>query len=92
MVLTKVWLQAEIDSEPNPAIKLALERVFLKYTEAPVKGDTHPQTTLKDFDADATYSKVVHYYIDKKGYTKDEAHERINSISSELHLRTIGEL
>lgn len=71
MSLTKVWLQDEIDSEPNPAIKLALERVMAKYTEAPTK----TSKVLKEFDADATYKQIVHYYIDKKNYTPDQAHE-----------------
>jgi len=75
MSLSKLWLQAEIDSEPNPAIKLALERVMSKYTEAPTKGKSNPQTTLKEFDRDETYKRVVQFYIDKKGYTKDQAHE-----------------
>ena len=74
MVLTKVWLQEEIDSEPNPAIKLALERVFLKYTEAPVEGKSSDnQTILKDFDATELFSKIVHHYVDKEGYTVESA-------------------
>lgn len=73
MVLTKVWLQTEIDSEPNPAIKLALERIFSKYTEAPIKGESDNITILKDFDGDAVYSKIVHYYIDEKGYSLKDA-------------------
>jgi len=71
MVLTKLWLQKQIDSEQNPAVKLALESVFLKYTESP-KGEPK---SLKEFDADETYKKVVTYYIDKKDYTKEQAHE-----------------
>lgn len=71
MGLTKVWLQDEIDSEPNPAIKLALERVMSKFTEAPAK--TSPK--LKEFDADETFSKVSRYYVDKKGYTVEQANE-----------------
>jgi len=73
MVLTKFWLQTEIDSEPNPAIKLALERVFLKYTEAPVKGKSDNQTILKDFDATELFSKIVHHYVDKEGYKLEDA-------------------
>lgn len=75
MVLKKDWLQNEIDTEPNPAIKLALERVMQKYTESPKNTPADNQTTLKDFDRDATYKKVVTFYIDKKGYTKEQAHE-----------------
>ncbi|MBL4817970.1 MAG: hypothetical protein JKY15_01885 [Deltaproteobacteria bacterium] len=75
MTLTKKWLLEEIETEPNPGIKLALERVFQKYTEAPTRGKENPQTTLKEFDRDATYSKVVHFYIDEKKYTKEQAHE-----------------
>ena len=27
----------------------------------------------KQFNPDILYNRIVHYYIDKKGYTKDEA-------------------
>lgn len=74
MVLTKDWLQKFINDQPNPAVILALNTVFQKYTEAPKKGDTHQQTTLKEFDRDETYKKIVTFYIDKKGYSKDAAH------------------
>jgi len=80
MVLTKLWLQAEIETEPNPAIKLALERIFLKYTEAPTKGNSNPQTKLKDFDADETFKKVVKYYVDKKGYKLKQAEKVAKSV------------
>lgn len=71
MTLTKVWLQGEIDSEPNPAIKLALERIKEKWLESPDK----TSKVLKEFDADETYARVAKYYIDKQGYTPDQAHE-----------------
>lgn len=80
MVLTKLWLQDEIDSEPNPAIKLALERIFQKYTEAPSKGKEHPQTTLKDFDRDKTYNSIVKFYMDKKSYTKEAANDMAQQV------------
>ena len=90
MVLTKVWLQEEIDTEPNPIIKLALERVFQKYTEAPTKNNSNPQTNLKEFDRDETYKQVVTYYIDKKGYTKDEAHEvAVRVVNREIQRRNL---
>lgn len=76
MSLTKVWLQGEIDSEPNPAIKLALERVMAKYTEAPAK----TSKVLKEFDKDETYKKVAKFYIDEKGYTPEQAHEVAKSV------------
>ena len=75
MSLTKIWLKTEIFTEPNPAIKLALERVFLKFTEPPTKGNSNSQSTLKEFDRDETYKKIVTFYIEKKGYTKDQAHD-----------------
>lgn len=37
----------------------------------------------KQFDANALYNRVVHYYVDKKGYTKDKA----NSIAQAVVLR-----
>ena len=27
----------------------------------------------KEFDADQLYNRIVHYYIDKKGYSKEQA-------------------
>ena len=91
MVLTKLWLQEEINTEPNPAIKLALERVFQKYTESPTKGKSNPQTTLKEFDRDETYSRVVHFYMDKKGYTKDQAHDMaMQVVNREIQRRNIS--
>ncbi len=73
MVLTKDWFLKFIAAQPNPAVRLAVETVFQKYTEAPIKGDKHEQTTLKEFDRDATYKKIAMYYIDKKVYSKDAA-------------------
>ena len=29
----------------------------------------------KQFDADVLYNRIVHFYIDKKGYTKEKANE-----------------
>jgi hypothetical protein len=29
----------------------------------------------KQFNSDKLYNRVVHFYIDKKGYTKDKANE-----------------
>lgn len=71
MVLTKLWLQQEIDSEPNPAIKLALERVFQKYTQPPGK-ENKP---LKEFDTDKVFRDTVKFYVDKKDYTLEQAEE-----------------
>ena len=34
----------------------------------------------KRFDADALYNRVVHYYIDKKGYTKENANGIAQSV------------
>lgn len=78
MVLTKAWFQERIDDEENPEFKLKLETIFLKYTEAP--GNTAPKS--KEFDADETYKKIVHYYIDKQNYTKEQAHEVAVSVVS----------
>lgn len=80
MTLTKIWLQKEIDSEPNPAIKIALERVYQKYTEPPLRGVQHNQTVLKEFDRDATYNKVVKFYMDKKGYTQNQANQMAQQV------------
>lgn len=91
MSLTKLWLKAEMYSEPNPAIKLALERVFLKFTELPTKGNSNSQTTLKEFDRDETYKKIVTFYIDKKGYTKDQAHDvAMQVINREIKRRNLS--
>lgn len=76
MSLTKIWLQEQIKLEENPAIKLALERVMDKFTESPTK----LSKVLKSFDADETYKRVVTYYIDKKGYTKEQADEVARSV------------
>lgn len=73
MVLTKKWLQELIDNTKDPETKLALETVFLKYTEAPVKGKSETQSKLKDFDADELFAKIMHNYVDKKGYSVEEA-------------------
>ncbi|MCY4492188.1 MAG: hypothetical protein OXC46_12120 [Thaumarchaeota archaeon] len=37
----------------------------------------------KQFDANALYNRIVHYYMDKKGFTKDKA----NSIAQTVVLR-----
>ena len=29
----------------------------------------------KEFDSELLYNKIVHFYIDKKGYTKEQANE-----------------
>lgn len=71
MTLTKVWLQGEIDSEPNPEVRLALERVMTKYTESPSK----TSKVLKPFDKDETFKKVLKFYIDEKGYTLQQAND-----------------
>jgi len=76
MVFTKVWLQEEIDTEENPGIKLALERVYEKFTQAPSK----TSTKLKEFDADATFLKVSKYYVDIKKYTVEQANEIARSV------------
>lgn len=75
-MISKAWLQSEIDTEPNPAIKLALERVMAKFIEAHDK--TSPK--LKEFDADETYKRVVTYYIDKQGYTPEQANDVAKSV------------
>lgn len=71
MPLTKIWLQDQIDLEENPEVKLALERVMSKYTEAPGK----TSGKLKEFDKDDVFKKVLKYYIDKKNYTPEQANE-----------------
>lgn len=94
MTLNKKWLLEEIETEPNPGIKLALERVFQKYTEAPVKGTSGQQTTLKEFDRDKTYSKLVHYYMDNLKFIEqypDETirKEKANAIALDIVNREI---
>jgi len=39
----------------------------------------------KEFNSDLLYNKIVHYYIDKKGHTKDQA----NSIAQSVIRREI---
>ena len=34
----------------------------------------------KTFNPDMLYNKIVHYYIDKKGYTKDQANSIAQSV------------
>ena len=34
----------------------------------------------KQFDANLLYNKIVHFYIDKKGYTKEKANEIAQSV------------
>jgi len=76
MVLNKIWFQEQIDNEENPAIKLALERVFEKYTQAP----DNTSTKLKEFDADETFLKVSKYYVDIKKYSIEQANEIAKSV------------
>ena len=39
----------------------------------------------KEFDSELLYNKIVHYYIDKKGYSKEQA----NSIAQRVIKREI---
>lgn len=39
----------------------------------------------KEFDAELLYNKIVHYYIDKKGYSKEKA----NTIAQKVIRREI---
>lgn len=90
MVLTKSWFQDRIDEEENPEFKLKLETIFQKYTEAPKKGDHATQTKLKEFDRDETYKKIVTFYIDKKGYTKNQAHDvAVDIVTREIARRNL---
>ena len=34
----------------------------------------------KQFDADVLYNRIVHFYMDKKGYTKEKANEIAQSV------------
>lgn len=34
----------------------------------------------KSFDANMLYNKIVHYYVDKKGYSKEKANEIAQSV------------
>ena len=34
----------------------------------------------KQFDANALYNRIVHYYMDKKGFTKDKANSIAQSV------------
>ena len=43
----------------------------------------------KQFNPDLLYNKVVHFYIDKKGYPKDKANEIAQSVVKREALRRI---
>lgn len=34
----------------------------------------------KEFDSELLYNKIVHFYVDKKGYTKDQANSIAQSV------------
>ena len=34
----------------------------------------------KEFDSELLYNKIVHFYIDKKGYSKEDANEIAQSV------------
>ena len=34
----------------------------------------------KQFDADVLYNRIVHFYMDKKGYTKEKANDIAQSV------------
>jgi len=94
MVLRKDWLRNEIDSEPNPEVRLFGERIFQKYTETPKKGDSHQQSTLQEFDRDETYKKIVTYYMNNQKFkeqhvTEERRREAANAIALDVVTREI---
>jgi len=34
----------------------------------------------KEFDSELLYNKIIHYYIDKKGYSKEKANQIAQSV------------
>jgi hypothetical protein len=43
----------------------------------------------KQFNPEMLYNRVVHFYIDKKGYSKDKANEIAQSVVQKESLRRI---
>ena len=43
----------------------------------------------KQFNPDLLYNRVVHFYMDKKGYTKDQANQIAQSVVKREALRRI---
>ncbi len=68
MTITKAWLEEQINNEIDAAAKTAYQRCYAKLTEAPSK-----TTEPKVMDHDKVYADIVKYYIEKKGYTPEEA-------------------
>lgn len=90
MAISKAWLEdklmkneAEIQaemSETKLAIlfgrKEAYQDCFNELTKPPLsKEQAEKNKKLKDFDPDKTYEDIVRFYMDKKGYSKEQANE-----------------
>lgn len=83
MTVSKVWLQEQLDEavklkEKNQSLQnseyylqlgkvIALRTVMSELTKVPVKGES------KKIDVEKTFESIVKFYIDKKGYTKQQA-------------------
>lgn len=84
-MFTKDWLQekiaehirlkeaAQMDRNNDEFYKqlgmvLALREIQTEFTKPPEKKEPKPKV-----DHDETYRKIVKYYIDKKGYTPEQA-------------------
>lgn len=91
MVITKDWLNQQLEESKNKAkefeekkdfdrgnIELgkvkAFEITYSKLTEPPQKKN-EKKTEKKKFDADKGYESIVRYYMDKKGYSKEQANK-----------------
>ena len=86
MVLTKIWIAEQItdyesrksnSTDPSETIRLdgiiqGLKLVYVKLVEPPIKPETSKQ---RNIDIEKGYENIVKFYMEKKGYTKEQANE-----------------
>lgn len=87
MTITKAWLEEQINNEVDAAAKTAYQRCYAKLTEAPNK--TTP--TQKIMDHDKVYADIVKYYIEKKGYTPEQANQVALKVVEEQQQKRMNE-
>ncbi len=51
---------------------VVLREILLEFTKPPSR-NTNENVQTKEFDHDKTFEKIVKFYIDKKGYSKEAA-------------------
>ena len=86
MTINKAWLEEQINNEVDAAAKTAYQRCYAKLTEAPSK-----TPTTKIMDHDKVYADIVKYYIEKKGYTPEQANQiALKIVEEQKRMKTFG--